>query len=111
MKATETHYKGYRFRSRLEARWAVFFDALSVPWEYEPEGFETPEGWYLPDFKITPRLAGQVALSEPIYVEIKPGPGSNDADWRKAKSLALWDGRAGYSGGPNVLLLAGPPWV
>jgi hypothetical protein len=25
-KAIETHYKGYRFRSRLEARWAVFFD-------------------------------------------------------------------------------------
>ena len=24
----ETAYKGYRFRSRLEARWAVFFDAI-----------------------------------------------------------------------------------
>ncbi len=31
IKAIETRYKGYRFRSRLEARWAVFFDALSVP--------------------------------------------------------------------------------
>jgi hypothetical protein len=28
IKAIETSYKGYRFRSRLEARWAVFFDAL-----------------------------------------------------------------------------------
>lgn len=25
----ETEYKGYRFRSRLEARWAVFFDTLT----------------------------------------------------------------------------------
>ncbi|MEN2464926.1 hypothetical protein [Ornithinibacillus sp. JPR2-1] len=40
IKAIETIYKGYRFRSRLEARWAVFFDSLGIKWEYEPEGFE-----------------------------------------------------------------------
>lgn len=34
----ETIYKGYRFRSRLEARWAVFMDACGADWEYEPEG-------------------------------------------------------------------------
>lgn len=34
----ETLYKGYRFRSRLEARWAVFMDACGADWEYEPEG-------------------------------------------------------------------------
>lgn len=38
LKAIETHYKpSYRFRSRLEARWAVFFDALGYEWEYEVE--------------------------------------------------------------------------
>ena len=53
IKPIETIYKGYRFRSRLEARWAVFFDALGVKWEYEPEGFELPSGKrYLPDFKV-----------------------------------------------------------
>lgn len=26
--AIQTEYNGYLFRSRLEARWAVFFDAL-----------------------------------------------------------------------------------
>lgn len=51
IKAIETQYKGYRFRSRLEARWAVFFDALGIEWEYEPEGYDLGEaGWYLPDF-------------------------------------------------------------
>ena len=51
MKAIETIYKGYRFRSRLEARWAVFFDELGVKWEYEKEGFELGDvGRYLPDF-------------------------------------------------------------
>lgn len=62
IRAIETHYKGYRFRSRLEARWAVFFDALGISWEYEAEGFVTSAGPYLPDF----RLFGS------LYVEIKP---------------------------------------
>lgn len=49
----ETTYAGVRFRSRLEARWAVFFDALGVKWLYELEGFELPSGRrYLPDFRL-----------------------------------------------------------
>lgn len=54
IKAIETSYKGYRFRSRLEARWAVFFDALGLEWDYELEGFDlgAPHGYYLPDFFI-----------------------------------------------------------
>jgi hypothetical protein len=57
IKAIETAYNGYLFRSRLEARWAVFFDALGIRYEYEPQGFEIDPGWkdyppwnYLPDF-------------------------------------------------------------
>lgn len=51
IKPIETFYRGYRFRSRLEARWAVFFDALSINWDYEPQGYQLPEmGAYLPDF-------------------------------------------------------------
>lgn len=53
IKAIETQYKGYRFRSRLEARWAVFFDALKLDWQYEPEGFDLGQaGYYLPDFRV-----------------------------------------------------------
>ena len=53
LKAIETEYKGYRFRSRLEARWAVFFDACGVKWEYEPEGYDLGNGtYYLPDFLL-----------------------------------------------------------
>lgn len=37
IKAIETVYNGYRFRSRLEARWAVFFDEMGVQYEYEAE--------------------------------------------------------------------------
>lgn len=53
MKAIETSYAGCRFRSRLEARWAVFFDTLGVPWEYEPQGYEVAGRAYLPDFLLT----------------------------------------------------------
>ena len=63
IKAIETVYNGYKFRSRLEARWAVFFDAGGVPYEYEPEGFDINGVWYLPDFSC-PTLNA--------LVEIKP---------------------------------------
>lgn len=52
IKAIETVYKGYKFRSRLEARWAVFFDAFGIEYVYEPEGFEKNGVKYLPDFYL-----------------------------------------------------------
>lgn len=65
IKAIETVYKGFKFRSRLEARYAVFFDALGISWEYEPEGFELSDGTkYLPDFRL-PNFSGG------IWVEVK----------------------------------------
>lgn len=54
MKAVETEYNGYKFRSRLEARWAYFFDLLGIDYEYEPEGIEVENNIkYLPDFFLT----------------------------------------------------------
>lgn len=50
MNAIETRYKGAHFRSRLEARWAIFFDSIGVRWSYEHEGYSLPSGNYLPDF-------------------------------------------------------------
>ena len=52
IKAIPTKYNGYTFRSRQEARWAVFFDHLGIEYEYEKEGFDLPCGYYLPDFWI-----------------------------------------------------------
>ena len=51
-KPIETIYNGYRFRSRLEARWAVFFDVLGIEYEYEPEGINEDGINYLPDFYL-----------------------------------------------------------
>jgi hypothetical protein len=56
----QTSYKGYKFRSRLEARWGVFFDVLRVRWAYEPQGFELgPGSCYLPDFWVAIRPEDQ----------------------------------------------------
>jgi hypothetical protein len=52
IKPIETRYAGCLFRSRTEARWAVFFDALRLEWEYEKEGYPLKFGWYLPDFYL-----------------------------------------------------------
>ena len=71
IKAIETRYKGYRFRSRLEARWAVFFDTLGIVWEYEPEGFELQnQMYYLPDFRIFGTDTNGEKFS--FWVEVKP---------------------------------------
>lgn len=64
IKPIETRYSGYRFRSRLEARWGVFFNAMGMKWTYEPEGFHLSDGTlYLPDFFL-PELE--------CWVEVKP---------------------------------------
>lgn len=94
MKVIPTTYKGYRFRSRLEARWAVFFSALNTPWEYEREGFDLrAAGRYLPDFWLPE--AG-------LWLEIK-GQAPSDTEYQKVAALA--------SAQPdnNVLMAIGVP--
>ena len=78
LKAIETEYRGYRFRSRLEARWAVFFDACRVQWEYEPEGYDLENGiYYLPDFLLH-GVVGKAAGD--LFVEVKGVMTAPDAD-------------------------------
>jgi hypothetical protein len=50
IKAIQTRHDGYYFRSRLEARWAVFFNEMKIPYKYEIEGFNVGNKRYLPDF-------------------------------------------------------------
>lgn len=77
--AIPTLYAGVLFRSRTEARWARFWDALDIGWDYEPQGFVAAGIPYLPDFAVFPALGV-------LWVEIK---GSWQADpegvekWRK----------------------------
>lgn len=75
----ETYYKGYRFRSRLEARWAVYLDAINAKWEYEPEGFDLGNGlYYLPDFLIHAGKNAGGRTPENFYLEVKGVPTKED---------------------------------
>jgi len=65
IKSINTFYKGYKFRSRLEARWAIFFDTLDIEWQYELEGYRLSNGTgYLLDFKL---LNVHLREEKPLY--------------------------------------------
>lgn len=66
--AIPTRYAGCQFRSRLEAKWAAFFDLLGWNWEYEPIDLNG----YIPDFVL--------GFASPMIVEVKPLLG-NPSDW------------------------------
>ena len=57
-----TLYKDIQFRSRLDARWAAFFDLLGWDWAYEP--IDLP-GW-IPDFVLFSLMC------QDVFVEVKP---------------------------------------
>jgi hypothetical protein len=99
LKAIETQYAGCRFRSRLEARWAVFFDVLGIAWEYEPEGFELPSGPYLPDF----------LLDCGTWVEVKGDPARLDKARMVEAANHLPPGPVKDEAGPALLILGPIP--
>lgn len=72
--AIPTMYAGVQFRSRLEAKWAAFFDRLSWPWEYEPIDLNG----YIPDFILT-------FAAGPLLVEVKPSLVLDDLHHHTAK--------------------------
>ncbi len=68
-KSHPTRYEGVLFRSRLESRWAAFFDLVGWAWEYEP--FDLI-GW-TPDFLvIIPCTHSECYGSHSLLVEVKP---------------------------------------
>lgn len=89
IQAIETHYAGHRFRSRLEARWAVFMNHLNVPWEYEPQGYVVNGTPYLPDFLVYPNTDGA------FWLEIK-GVFPDGDELTKARGLAEGSGIPAY---------------
>ena len=83
VKPIETFYNGYRFRSRLEARWAVFFDAAGIKYEYESEGYEFDGERYLPDFYLP---------DFDIHAEVKGNRPNVDKDIAKCVKMIKWGG-------------------
>lgn len=90
MRSIPTTYRNVKFRSRLEAKWAAFFDRLGVIWEYEPDGYLTSAGPYLPDF-LLPWVWARNG-TQGVFLEVKPEyPSKEEQD--KAEALCLGSGR------------------
>lgn len=89
----ETFWSGIHYRSRVEARWAVFFERMDIEQQYELEGFHLGDGaLYLPDFYL-PRVS--------MWAEVKPFEFTPE-QLRKCELLVRGTGR-------GCLLLDGPP--
>jgi len=83
MKVIETQHNGILFRSRLEARWALFMDTVGVKYNYEPEAYNLDGVFYTPDFWL-PKVG--------VFVEIKPAAATNE-EKEKAHRLATFTGK------------------
>jgi hypothetical protein len=86
IKAIPTFYKGIQYRSKLEAKWALFFHLLNIPFEYEPQAFQLGKVGYLPDFYI-PKWNNLTDFE--TFIEIKPRMRKAPYIWRsKCNELA-----------------------
>src|SRR5258708_37598168 len=85
-RAIETRYDGYKFRSRLEARYATFFNTLKIPYIYEMERYALEGTPYLPDFYLTQHAC---------FIEIK-GVEPTPDETRKARLLCLYTMNPGF---------------
>jgi hypothetical protein len=95
IKAIPTTYAGVNFRSRLEARWAAFFDLCGWVWDYEPFDLD---GW-APDFRISLNVGS-------VLVEVKPA----DIEALSIDDLAIYyDKAARHAFNSKVLLLGLAP--
>jgi hypothetical protein len=95
--AIPTKYASTQFRSRLEARWAAFFDLVGWRWEYEP--FDLA-GW-IPDFAL-------IGARETPLVEVKPIAKFDDLIAEQACAKAEKAMRD--SGRKDEILLLGFTW-
>ncbi len=88
-----TNYAGFRFRSRIEATWAVFFDEIKIPWSYEPCDLSG----YIPDFDL-------LFKKRPLLVEVKGSVQDIDGAQRKID-------RSGWEGDALVVTTADGPCI
>lgn len=109
IKAIETWYAGHNFRSRLEARWAVFFDALSIRWVYETQGYHVP--WRLSQYDGTFRYLPDFFLPDlGVWFEVKGTLTMQECERLLNAAAALSSnngGGCGHETGGHDLVLSG----
>ena len=84
MKAIPVYYNGTQFRSRLEAKWAAFFDLNGWDWEYEPFDLE---GW-APDFLLKGKVQALVEVKPLAFATSDGSVRSNESLYAIARGAA-----------------------
>lgn len=93
----ETVYRGIKFRSRLEAIWAAFFDVCEWQWEYEPFLMN----YWKPDFVLY--VEGNSYL-----VEVKPNNFTEQSQFQRME-VGVYRGNKIDRYQYSLLLLRGGP--
>lgn len=114
-----TRYDGYHFRSRNEAKWAIFFKKLGIPYRYETERYHVNGVTYLIDFDMQAQPEKGI---KDCLVEIKPTEPAPEAAF-KAEWLAQTRGMpvfifygdhrtpAEINGAQGLLFAVRPAWL
>ncbi|MBA8838156.1 hypothetical protein [Ochrobactrum sp. RH2CCR150] len=103
IKAIPTEYAGVNFRSRLESRWAAFFDLVGLKWDYEPFDLE---GW-VPDFLLRTSLTNVLVEVKPVDLTAYIDAVNRGLD--DAAQLSSYDKALSHSRKHQVLLLGMAP--
>jgi hypothetical protein len=112
-------YGGRAFRTQLDARWAVFLDALPFPWRYETEllvlegGVHYRPDFYLPSWdvylEVRPDFPGEwVTQDEVTVVADRDGLTPLGTFLIASERLARWEERVCR---PRLFMLCGSPGV
>jgi len=104
-----TTYKGITYRSKLEARYAVFFEQYKdFLVEYEPKIHGVKGYIYTPDFMLhSPTFITNNGSFDRCFIEIEPNEASEsylnyvnqffDSDWHKQSLLLIFSGKPSLS--------------
>lgn len=94
IQAIPTAYNGYKFRSRLEARWAIVMDCLSIKYQYEPEGYQQGSLRYLPDFYL-PEIRAFLEVKPTVELALSDSSREKCSMLSKLKPVLLFAGECG----------------
>lgn len=98
MRPIETEYRSVTFKSRMEAKWAMFFDSVGIEWKYEQARYLVPGvGRYTPDFSLRSGVKSALA-------EVKP-------EWPTGYEVHKCRSAAGQSGLAVAVLIGVPAFA
>lgn len=106
--AIPTVYRGIRFRSKLEAKYARAFDILRISWTYEEVNFMFDDGtcyapdFYMPEIDTYFEVKGVMTEEDERKIKMLSEQGNTVVVGHPDGAMTLYEGKAEYDiGGPG----------